>query len=514
MKRVTLKEINSGKQINFFRSLISSVTIGSLLVDTNRIISDCNNVIRRIFGYAPEEILGRRTDLLYGDRRINKQDKNEIFNWLEENGFHVGMAKGTTKGGRGVDLRLFTFVIRPNKGAIVLVKEVKKEGKTPKVNKERFLQDLLDNIPDMIYFKDMNNRFALVNKAHASALNLAPDEVAGKNDLELFSKDIAEKYFVDDNSVIKTGKPIMGKIEKALRPDGGITYVSTTKIPHYDEEGRIIGTIGITRNITDKMIAEEELRNYKDNLEELVRERTRQLEEGNEKLLRMYNVKSDFTSMVSHELRTPLATIKEGVGMVEDGTTGSLNGQQKKCLKAVLRNIDRLKRLIDDILDFSKFEQKKMKFKSVKGNLNEVISQVLKGYDVLLERKGLKLVMDLDPSLPLVNFDADRITQVLHNLINNAINYTNEGHIEVESKVEDRAVKVSIRDTGCGIKREDLHRVFERFEQVGAEAMPRKGSTGLGLAICKQIVEQLGGRIFVESEYEKGSEFFFILPVE
>ena len=121
-----------------------------------------------------------------------------------------------------------------------------------------FLHALLDNIPDMVYFKDRDNCFVLVNKAHAQALNLTPEDVVGKTDLDFFPRQIAEQYFADDSYVVNTGRPIIGKIEEATRADGGITYVSTTKLPHYDKDGNVIGTMGITRNMTDFANLEEE----------------------------------------------------------------------------------------------------------------------------------------------------------------------------------------------------------------------------------------------------------------
>lgn len=121
-----------------------------------------------------------------------------------------------------------------------------------------FLQAFFDNAPDMIYFKDLQNRFVLVNRAHAAALNLTPQEVIGKSDLDFFPKEIGEKYYADDTDIIRTGKAIISKIEKAPRPDGGITYVSTTKLPHYDKNGKLIGIMGITRNLTDFANLEEE----------------------------------------------------------------------------------------------------------------------------------------------------------------------------------------------------------------------------------------------------------------
>ncbi len=121
-----------------------------------------------------------------------------------------------------------------------------------------FLQAFFDNIPDMIYFKDLHNCFVLVNKAHAAALNLTPDDVLGKSDLDFFPKGIREKYYSDDSYVIRTGKPIIGKIEKAPSPDGGIIYVSTTKLPHYDKKGKLIGIMGVTRHLTEFANLEEE----------------------------------------------------------------------------------------------------------------------------------------------------------------------------------------------------------------------------------------------------------------
>lgn len=135
----------------------------------------------------------------------------------------------------------------------------KKNPEQSRLSEMDFLQAFFDNVPDMIYFKDLRNCFVLVNKAHAAALNLTPKDVIGKSDLDFFPKGIGEKYYADDSYVIKTGKPIIGKIEKAPRPEnGGLIYVSTTKLPHYDKEGKLIGLMGITRNLTDYASLEEE----------------------------------------------------------------------------------------------------------------------------------------------------------------------------------------------------------------------------------------------------------------
>ncbi|OGW75713.1 MAG: hypothetical protein A2Z72_03330 [Omnitrophica bacterium RBG_13_46_9] len=494
----------------FFKHMLDSANLGGLFVNTNRTIIYCNDKIRTIFGYPLTEIVGKQTDFLYGDRR-NPADKDEIYKAVEKRGFHVGNALGLTSEGKKIKIRLTTFTVKPNNGVVIFVeKDDRNTGLG--IRTEHLLQDFLDTVPDMIYFKDLDNRFIMVNNAHARALNLTPEEVKGKTDLDFFPEEIAKQYYKDDTYVIRTGKAIVGKIEKAKRPDGGTTYVSTTKVPHYDENGKIVGTIGITHNITDKMIAEEELRAHKDNLEALVKRRTKELKGSNERLLYMYKMKSEFTNMVSHELRTPVAAIRI---LVETLKKGRVRDEKLKdeYYDMILEESDRLTRLINDILDFSKLENKKMKFKIIQGDLNEVVTQVLKSYEAAIHKKGLKLTVDLDQSLPLVAYDADRMTQVFHNVMHNALKFTEKGSIRVVSQAETEEAKIVIRDTGCGIKTEDLPRIFQKFEQVSTEERPGNGGTGLGLAICKQIMEQLGGTISVRSTFGKGSEFTIALPL-
>jgi signal transduction histidine kinase len=130
-----------------------------------------------------------------------------------------------------------------------------------------------------------------------------------------------------------------------------------------------------------------------------------------------------------------------------------------------------------------------------------------------VEKKDLRLQKNLDPALPLALFDADRVTQVLYNLITNALKFTEKGSITIGSRQDDGRILVWVEDTGLGIPKEDIHKIFERFEQIRQDGQLFDGGTGLGLAICKQIVEQLGGKIWVESEYGKGSKFSFTLSI-
>lgn len=512
MKNLKTENSNPSREA-FFKGVLNNIMAGGLFVDKARVIRDCNPAIEHMFGYSRKEIIGKKTDILYGDRRINKFHKHEIRNRIAECGYHMGSAEGLRKDGGLVPLHLYTFIIKEDAGVAIIIEESKKITQDEAANPIQLLQVLMNNIPDIIYFKDNKNRLVMVNKAFVEGLRLTVPEVIGKTDFDLFPKKDAEKYFADDNRILKTGDPVIDKIEKSYRSDGSVQYVSTTKTPRFDKKGKIVGTIGITRDVTKRVTDGRELGALKNRLEEKIKERTKELEENQEKLLSMYNIKSDFVNTVSHELRTPLTIIKEGVRIVVDGTAGGLNEKQERFLNMAMDNIDRLSRLINDVLDLSKLEGKKMKFKAFKGNLNELIDNVVKSYELLINKKGLKLYKKTDPFLPLVTFDADCMVQICCNLITNAIKFTEKGSISVESRRCGGNVEVSVEDTGRGIEEKDMPRMFQKFEQINSEDGSKNNGTGLGLAITKQMVEQLGGEIRVESQYGKGSRFIFTLPI-
>jgi signal transduction histidine kinase len=240
----------------------------------------------------------------------------------------------------------------------------------------------------------------------------------------------------------------------------------------------------------------------------------RELKESNRKLQEMYEIKSNFTSMVSHELRTPLTAIKEGIGLVLDGASGGVSDKQKEFLLLAQRNVDRLKRLIDDILDFAKLESKRMKFFFKEGALAETIDEVCRAQRVVAEERGLSLTTEFSGEVPRIAFDGDRISQVLVNLISNAIKFTEKGGIRVSLTVsaDQQFAVMTVSDTGPGIKQEDIPKLFQKFQQLDA-ANRKPGGTGLGLALCREIIEAHGGSVRVESEYGRGSAFIVTLPL-
>jgi len=224
--------------------------------------------------------------------------------------------------------------------------------------------------------------------------------------------------------------------------------------------------------------------------------------------------KAQFVSTVSHELRTPLTTMREGVNIVLDGITGEINNKQRHFLDIIRRNIDRLARFINDVLDFQKIEAGKMEVDMRSNNINEVVEEVIETMSCPANEKGLDLIAKLDETIPAVNFDRDRIIQVLINLVDNALKFTDTGNITIATAKADDTVRISVHDTGPGIKKENLPRLFQEFEQLSDSHERKTGGSGLGLAISRRIIEKHNGKIWAESDSGKGTTFYFELPVQ
>lgn len=369
------------------------------------------------------------------------------------------------------------------------------------IYKYELLSYLMDHIPDVIYFKDRKGRLIMVNQAHAKGLGLKPEEVVGKTDFDFFSKKRARMMTKDDTYVMTTGKPIINKVERATRPDGVDNYVSTTKIPRYNEKGKIIGLVGITRDITQRMRFRR------------LKERKEHIEEKLEMLEEMNKLKSEFVSTVSHELRTPLAIIKQLLTLVFNETAGPINEKQKEILKRSKNNIERLKNIIDELLDISRIERDSLKLHYSLVNLNDLLKDSSEFFKELAQEKGISLNYYFPRDEVNIFIDAERINQVVSNLIDNAIKFTEEdGEIKVEVKILESKVRVGVFDTGVGIAKSDLPQLFNKFIQVSKVTSAERKGVGLGLSITKELVERHGGEIWVESKLGVGSKFYFTLP--
>jgi len=235
-----------------------------------------------------------------------------------------------------------------------------------------------------------------------------------------------------------------------------------------------------------------------------------ELEAANKKLQQLDSIKSDFVSNVAHEFRTPLMIIKGNVELVNKGGLGNIAPAQKEMLDGAIGIVNRLSRLVNDLLDISKIESGKMELKKEPVEINEIIEENLVGFDKIIKDKKHKLQKDLAKDLPKIEVDKDKVTQVFVNLFSNAIKYSPEsGTITVKTVNLEKEIMVEISDTGEGVAPDNLDKIFDKFTRVTVE---KKEGTGLGLPIAKDIVSLHKGRIWVKSELGKGSQFYFTLP--
>ncbi len=363
------------------------------------------------------------------------------------------------------------------------------------------LKELMDHVPDIIYFKDRQGRLVMVNQAHAKGLGLKPAEVIGKTDFDFFSKEVAEKMTRDDEKVMSRGLAIVDKIERGTDPKGLDNYVSTTKIPRLDAQGHVIGLMGITRDITARM----RLKQSEDE-KARIKKKLKALEA-------VSHLKSEFVSAVSHELRTPLAIIKEVVNLMSDSLAGPVNQKQKNLLTKAGDNINRLQHIIDELLDISRIETGKLRLHYSLINLKDLMMDSSDYFKKCAREKGIRLSYTLPKEEVHIFVDMSRVVQIIHNLIDNALKYTEKGgHVNVGLEILQDKVRVVVADTGVGMAKEDLPKLFTKFVQVSKVAGAEKKGVGLGLSIAKELVEKHGGEIWAESRLGRGSKFFFTLP--
>jgi two-component system cell cycle sensor histidine kinase PleC len=367
------------------------------------------------------------------------------------------------------------------------------------------LHALMDNIPDGIYFKDTASRFTRINRTQAQVLGVHdPREAIGKTEADFLSEEYARESQQDEQAIISSGLRVIDKIEELRKADGEVCWVSTTKVPFTATGARITGIIGISRDVSERKRQEEISKAHTE-----LANANKELELHNREIQRSNQLKSHFLASVSHELRTPLNAMIGFSDLLAAPRTGELNQKQMRFIVHIRNGGRHLLQLINDILDLSKIEAGRLELHKEDLRVGEVVAEVLSVIRSLATNKNINIVEDLAANL-WAHADRIRFRQILYNLLSNAIKFTPEhGTVSIQSRAEGNCARISVADTGAGIRPEDQQVIFEAFRQVGDTTRGAKEGTGLGLAITKQIVEQHGGRIWVESEPGTGSRFSF-----
>ncbi len=337
------------------------------------------------------------------------------------------------------------------------------------------LETILTSMGEGVVVTGPDYNIMLINSAAEALLGVFRPEVAGKSGEAVLPVKMNElASIIENTSLVYPSVPLVRKYQNKV--------LSILINPIRDEAGELLGTVSLLRDITEQAAVEA--------------------------------MKTEFISIVSHELRTPLTPIKGYIDLIVEGDAGEITEEQANYLHIVQSNTDALVALVNDLLDISKIEAGRIDLEIKPISLETVIQEAMAFHRQAIESKGLRIDLNLPPSLPYVRADRGRVVQVLNNLINNAYKYTNPGGtISLTALAEGDFLEVAVSDTGVGISKEDQKKLFTKFFRAKNPATREAGGTGLGLAITKSIVEKHKGEIWVESHLGKGSSFHFTIPL-
>ncbi len=365
---------------------------------------------------------------------------------------------------------------------------------------------LLDSIPDIIFFKDVNGVYLGCNPSFAEFVGRSRDEIVGRTDYDLVGKELADAFRENDRRMLESRQSQHNE-EWITYPDGRRALIDTLKTPYLGPDGELIGVLGVSRDITERKRAESAVLETNRHLEEATARANAMAVEAESS----NRAKSEFLANMSHEIRTPMNGVIGMTGLLLD--TG-LNDEQRRYAEVVRSSGESLLALINDILDFSKIEAGKLEMETLDFDLLALLDDFAATVALRAHDKGIEFICASAPDVPAhLRGDPGRLRQVLTNLTGNAVKFTQEGEVAVRASLvsetdAEAVVRFAISDTGIGIPADKQALLFQKFTQADASTTRKYGGTGLGLAISRQLVEMMGGEIGVVSEAGRGSEFW------
>lgn len=366
-------------------------------------------------------------------------------------------------------------------------------------NELRLLQTLLDNTLDFLYLLDTTGHFIITNRAFQKAIHVPyPGYEIGKRLGDFVCEETRRQFAVTDRRVLDAHKPLVNHVSFFRLKDGEGLWVQTTKMPVFDIHRNCIGLACVSRDISE------------------LKENTKRMRQAMRRAEIASAAKSDFLANMSHEIRTPINGI---VGMTELCLDTNLDEEQRDYLDSVMSCTHTLLKVVNDILDFSKMEGGHLRLEHIDFDLHSCLHDIISHLGPSARDKGLDLRVEIDERTPRrLNGDPTRLRQILYNLLNNAIKFTDTGYVELRaepttSDYPDPNIRLYVSDTGIGIPEDRQETIFQSFTQADTSTTRKFGGTGLGLAICRRIVDLMGGAIDVDSDLGEGSCFIVELAL-
>lgn len=512
------KELEAAQKM--FQDLFYLSPISGVLTKIpDRIIVEVNPAFEALTGHKREEVMGQ--SVLSIDLWADAAERNEILAYLQKHGrLRDYEFKFKTKSGK-VGHGLFyqeTFGQGDQQYTLTKVVDIteSKEAELKIKASEQRYRTTLDAANIGIWDWNLQTDLWFATPTYFSMLGYDPDTDGQNREVwggRTHPDDVA--FVIHKMETVRDNGEPGFDIELRFRHKDG-TYRWLNSVGHgieFDDNGKTTRMLGLQIDITDRKHAQEELQLLNAELEQRVARRTDELAIAKERAESADRLKSAFLATMSHELRTPLNSIIGFTGILLQELPGQLNPEQTKQLGMVQGSARHLLALINDVLDISKIEAGQLEVALAPFDARQMVEKVINNLQSMAEKKGLTLKVIIDPAVGQLNSDRRRVEQIMINLINNAIKFTEQGEVAVRCWVANGRFHTRVTDTGIGIKHQDLAKLFQPFRQIETGLDRRVEGTGLGLSICQKLVELLHGEIGVTSEWGIGSTFTIALPL-
>ena len=477
----------------YLRSIFSATPAGIGLVE-GRVLKDANRRLCKMLGYRKMELVDQSARMLYPTDEEYESVGREKYCQIEKNGVGTVQTRLKRKDGRIIDVLLSSAPVDQkdhSKGVAFTALDISEQTRVmERLNK---ISKAVEQSPAVVVITDRDGNIEYVNPRFTYLTGYSRREVLGENPRILKSDKMSPEFYEDLWNVILAGKEWHGEFLNKKK-NGELYWEDATIAPIKNEQGEITHFVAVKEDVTEKKKLWDELTEAKERAEESDR------------------LKSCFLANISHEIRTPMNGI---LGFSKLLSEPLLSGKEKeKYIELIHESGKRMLTIINDIIDISKIEAGEMGLHPVETTVNEVLENIYEFFAPQAEEKGLSISYQcgLSASESVITTDKTRFSQILSNIVNNALKYTKEGGIDFGYRQTDEMLEFYVKDTGIGIPDDQQDKIFERFRQVSLDATREYEGAGLGLSLCKTFVKMLGGAIRVDSTLGKGSTFYFTLP--
>lgn len=502
-------EENVGFSDERYLNLIENASVVMYTTDINGTITFANRQVGELTGYTVEELIGKDFSFLLHPSWL-QQVFNHYTNQFQERipSTTLEFITRTKSGQQKWVEQTAQLLVKDDivQGYQCMVKDITekkkielelKESEQRRKENQLRLEAILENTTSLIFIKNLDGRYIMVNRRFREVMGVSDEMVINKTDYDFSEKEAADHFKMLDEEVISTRKPV--ETEEWIYGPEGRKNLLVIKFPLIDHKRKIFGISGIATDITDRVLYQQKLIEARRNAEEAK------------------NLQEQFLANMSHEIRTPMNGIQ---GMTNLLLQTELNDQQKEFTGMIKRSVNNLLVIVNDILDFSKIKAGRITIDKTPFSIREILSNIRAQFDHEVSRKDLKLVLEYDMRLPeTVLGDPYRLNQILVNIVGNAIKFTVTGEVVIKVEVikqnDNKAdFLFTISDTGIGIPEGKTENIFEAFTQAGPDIARNYGGAGLGLSICKSLLELQQGTITASNKPSGGAVFSISIPYE